>query len=72
MSDQHDNFDLREQMVRIDRAIAESRKFAAEQNKLAEEAQKLHHERRWLVPLALLGNGALAAIIGALVARLLH
>jgi hypothetical protein len=61
------------------RLLAESDKFQAEQRKLSAEAQKLfveglkmERERRWLVPLALLGNGALAAIIGAIVARLLH
>lgn len=78
--------DIREQVARIDRAQAETRKFVAEHNKLAEEAlkyrseqQKLSEEalkfareRRWHLPVAILGNAALAAAIGALIAKLLH
>jgi hypothetical protein len=52
--------------------IAEERKLAAEREKLFQEALKLERERAWYVPLALIGNGALAAIIGAVIARLLH
>jgi hypothetical protein len=52
--------------------IAEERKLAAEREKLFQEALKLERERAWYVPLALIGNGALAAIIGAVVARLSH
>jgi hypothetical protein len=51
---------------------AEREKLAAEREKLFQEALKLERERAWYVPLALIGNGALAAIIGAVVARLLH
>jgi hypothetical protein len=61
------------------RLLAESDKFQAEQRKLSAEAQKLfveglkiERERRWLVPLALISNGALAAAIGAVVAKLVH
>lgn len=50
------NLDLREQVARIDRAIAEthklqaeSDKFGSEQRKLAAEAAKLHRDR-WLAP----------------------
>jgi hypothetical protein len=52
--------------------IAEERKLGAEREKLFQEALKRERERWWYVPLALLGNGALAAVIGALVARLFH
>jgi len=69
-----------------ERLVAETRKFIAEHDKLAAERDKLSAEReklfyealkfqrehQWYVPLALLGNGALAAIIGAIVARVLH
>jgi hypothetical protein len=50
------NLDFHEQVVRIDRMIAESRKFAAEQNKLAEEADKFRRERWWLPVVALSGG----------------
>ena len=50
---------------------AEREKLAAEREKLFQEALKLERERAWYVPLALIGNGALAAIIGAVIARLL-
>jgi len=52
--------DLREQIVRIDRAIAETEKFQAEQRKLIAEAQKLTWDR-WLAPAL-----AIAAVIGGL------
>ena len=55
--------------------IAEEHKLAAEREKLAAEREKLFQEAlklEWYVPLALIGNGALAAIIGAVIARLLH
>jgi hypothetical protein len=52
--------------------IAEHDKLSAEREKLFQEALKYERERTWYVPLALLGNGALAAIIGAIVARLMH
>ena len=65
-------FDLQEQVTRIDKAIAETAKYAAEQRKLEAEARNFDRNR-WYVPLvAILGNGALAAIIGAAVARLIH
>jgi hypothetical protein len=51
---------------------AERAKLYAEREKLFQESLKLERERWWYVPLALLGNGALAAIIGAVVARLFH
>jgi hypothetical protein len=61
----------------IERAAAETRKFIAEHDKLAaereklfQEALKIERERTWFVPLAIIGNGALAAVIGAVVAHL--
>jgi hypothetical protein len=52
--------------------MAEERKLGAEREKLFQEALKLERERWWYVPLALVGNGALAAVVGAVVARLFH
>ena len=52
--------DLREQLIRIDRALAESQKFQAEREKLLAEAQKLNRDR-WLAPML-----AVAAVIGGL------
>lgn len=52
--------------------VAEELKFGAEREKLFQEALKLERERWWYVPLALIGNGALAAVIGAVVARWFH
>lgn len=57
------NLDAREQEVRIDRMIAESRKFSAEQNKLAAEAGKLKWER---VTATFLSGAAVATAIAAL------
>lgn len=54
------NLDIKEQIVRIDRMIAESRKFSAEQNKLAEEASKLKRDR-FFIPL--LAASALGGVI---------
>lgn len=60
-----DRLDIDEQVSRIERAQAETRKFSAEMNKLAAEAIKLAAEGqkfnrdRWLAPFA-----ALAAVIG--------
>lgn len=64
--------DLQEQVARIDRAQAETRKFSAEQNKLTEEALKFRNERHWYVPVALLSNAAVAAAVAAIVAKLIH
>jgi hypothetical protein len=52
--------DLREQLIRIDRAMAESQKFQAEREKLLVQAAKLNRER-WLTPVL-----AIAAVIGGL------
>ena len=52
--------DLREQLIRIDRAMAESQKFQAEREKLLAEAAKFNRER-WLAPVL-----AIAAVIGGL------
>jgi len=75
----HPDIDLRAQIVRIDRAIAESeklreetRKFITEQHKLAAEAAKLDRERVWFPWLQLLTVVISSAAIGAVVARLFH
>jgi len=63
--------DLREQITRIDRAIAESHKFAAEQQKLAAEQQKLvaeaakYNRERW-APILLATAATLGALTGFL------
>ncbi len=60
-----EHLDLAEQIGRIDRMREETRKFSAEQNKLAEEAGKLRREK-WVVPLTafvtVLGGIAVGAV----------
>jgi len=60
MSDPRVQLDLREQLVRIDRAMSENQKFQAEREKLLAEAAKLNRDR-WLAPVL-----AIAAVIGGL------
>jgi hypothetical protein len=60
MSDPRVQLDLREQLIRIDRAMAESHKFQAEREKLLAEAAKLNRDR-WLAPVL-----TIAAVIGGL------
>jgi len=61
MSEHSDGgLDLREQIARIDRHLAESDKFRSETQKLIAEANKLRIDR-WLAPAL-----AIAATIGAL------
>ena len=50
---------LREQLVRIDRAIAETRKLQQESDKFAAETRKIGREY-WLAPLL-----AFATVVGA-------
>lgn len=56
--------------AQFDRTIAETRKFSAEQNKLAAEAAKLNRDRFFapFVILATFGSGLLAAVV----TRLIH
>ena len=67
--------DIREQIVRIDRAIAETRKFVSERDKLAEEAAKSSRDR-WLAPVLAIVSviGGLAGFTSAIVTatRLAH
>ncbi len=67
-------FGFREQLARIDRALAETEKFRAEQRKLTREATKLERDRRlspWLVVVGVLGSiGGIIAGVSA-VLRLL-
>jgi hypothetical protein len=81
MSDASADFDLREQLARIDRAraeteklseetrkfVAEAHKLAAERDKLAAEARKLDRDRL-LAPwqVAVVTLGGLAALVGGL------
>ena len=73
MSETSADFDVREQLARIQLAQEEARKFASEQHKLAAEtlklgaeAAKLHRDRLLapLVVVASLVGGAIAASIG--------
>lgn len=69
-----ENYDVREQLTRIDRAIEETRKFSAESRKLAEEASKIRVER-YLAPVLALGTiigGAITALVAAILAHRLH
>lgn len=54
--------DLREQIARIDRAIAETSKFAAEQRKLEAEARQ-YDRNRWQIVVTAMTAGA--ALFGA-------
>lgn len=60
MSDIPAHFDLQEQIVRIDRSIAETEKLMAEQRKSLAEERKLDRDR-WLAPAL-----AVASVIGGL------
>ena len=64
-------FDVQEQITRIDRAIAETEKFQAEQRKLISEERKLDRDR-WLAPLVIVNTLLAAAIGGVIVAALNH
>jgi hypothetical protein len=68
LSDTPADFDLREQLARIDRAIAETgklqeetQKFVAEQRKLLAEAAKLQRDRMLAPGQLLLGGFAAGA-----------
>ena len=63
--DEAAHLDRQEQVARIERAQEETRKFAAEQHKLAAEAAKLRVDRFTapLVILASLGSGVVVAIL---------
>ena len=61
-ADYTDRLNLREQIVRIDRAIAETHKFQA-------EAAKLNRDR-FLAPL--LAAGAMAGVVGAVIPLILR
>ena len=61
-ADVTDRLNLREQIVRIDRAIDEAAKFRSERAKLDAEAAKLYRDR-FLAPAV-----ALAATLGAIAA----
>jgi Tfp pilus assembly protein PilN len=70
-----ESLNLRDEIARIDRAMAETQKFSAEtqksvaeQQKLIAEARKLHRDRAlvpWQVIATLLGAGAALFAAGA-------
>ncbi len=62
------DFDLREQLVRIDRMLAETHKFQEESNQFAAEIQKVGRER-WLAPV-IASASVIAAFGGAIAATL--
>ena len=67
-----DTLDLREQLARIDRAQAETRKFAAEHEKLAAEAMKFRRDYRLAYWLAGVAAAASLASFAAALVTLLH
>jgi hypothetical protein len=62
-------FDLREQLTRIDRSIAETGKLQEEARKYAAETRRLNREDRYFPWLQIVSSSAIAALIGAIVAR---
>jgi len=67
------SLDIRKQIVRIGRALAESEKFQAEQRKLIAEAAKFERERT-LAPVVIaasLGAGIIAGLV-SLLGRFIH
>jgi len=74
-----DELNIREQISRIDRSMAEYHKLAAEEDKLRAEARKLvsealklDRERWWFPWLQLVTTVGGSAAVGALVGRLVH
>lgn len=59
------------EMAETRKFVAEQRKLIAESEKLTAEAQKFQREHWWLPFTLLAGNAAIAALIGAVVAKLL-
>lgn len=72
MTDERLAAETRKFIAEHDKLAAERDKLSAEREKLFQEALKLERERHWFIPLAFLSNGALAAVIGAIVARIMH
>lgn len=81
--DDASELDIREQITRIDRSMAEYHKFAAEEAKLRAETLKFYTEERkldrerWWFPwlqvfTALATNAVIAAIVAAAVAKFIH
>jgi hypothetical protein len=65
------NLDMKEQLIRIDKAIAETRKLQHESDKYAAETRRLDREYRWFpwLQLSLTVLAAIAAIAAALIAH---
>ena len=66
-----DQLDLREQLVRIDRAIAETQKLTVEAGKLRSEEKKLDRERLTIAIASTATLMGASALFGGLVVRLL-
>ena len=66
----HVDLDVREQIIRIDRAITETEKFQAETRKLVSDSLKARRGRL-LAPIALViaGLSVVASTVGPVVAR---
>ena len=69
MSSTIPSLDIQEQIIRIDRAIAETQKFQREADKLRSEERKLDRDR-WLAPAFAAAGFFGATAIGATVAFL--
>ena len=69
---QPDNFDLAEQLANIRRVQIETDKFAAEQRRRSEEANKLALESgalrvfRWVTPIAAVIGASVAAVLSVM------
>lgn len=70
------DLDIREQLTRIDNAIAETHKFQyesgklySEMHKLGAETGKLTTERKWFVWVQFLSSSVLGGVIAALIAH---
>jgi hypothetical protein len=63
------DLDLRGQIARIDRDIAEGAKLHEESRKFAAETRRLAREDRYFPWLQLTSSGAIAAIVAAIVAH---
>ena len=70
----HGDVDLREQLARIDRLIAETQKLMSEEGKLRSEEAKLHRDRAmapWQVVTTAMAAGAALMGAGVALGRLL-
>jgi hypothetical protein len=77
MSDETHQFDIRAQLARIDRDLAEAAKFNEERGKLLAEARELNAEARkidrdrWRAPLAVAATAGGLLGVASFIARLM-